>query len=93
MDGDMVGNHSGGGGINWPGKLPGKGVEFGGLDVDYDLMETLDLKMTEGRFFSRQFGSEDDKVIFNEAAIAAMGLKNPVGQTVTCGGVKSRSLA
>lgn len=90
MDGDMVGNHSGGGGISWPGQLPGQGIEFAGLDVDYDLMETLNLKMAGGRFFSRQFGSEDDKVLLNEAAIAAMGLKNPVGQTITMWGAKKQ---
>lgn len=86
MDGDLVGSHSGGGGINWPGKLPGQGIEFSGLDVDDDLMGTLGLKMAEGRFFSKQFTNEPDKVIFNEAAIAAMGLKDPVGQTVTMWG-------
>ena len=90
MDGDMVGNHSGGGGISWPGQIPGHGIEFDGLDVDGDLMETLGLKMNEGRFFSSQYGNEDDKVIFNEAAITAMGLKNPVGQTVTMWGSKKQ---
>jgi len=58
--------------------------------VDGDLMETLGLKMNEGRFFSSQYGNEDDKVIFNEAAITAMGLKNPVGQTVTMWGSKKQ---
>jgi len=88
MDGDMTGNHSGGGGISWPGQPPGKGIEFHGLDVDDHLMETFDLKMAEGRFFSVPFGAEKDKVIFNEAAVAAMGLKNPLGQTVTMWGAK-----
>ncbi len=90
MDGDMVGNHSGGGGISWPGQIPGHGIEFDGLDVDAGLRETLDLKMNEGRFFSSQYGNEVDKVIFNEAAITAMGLKNPVGQTVTMWGSKKQ---
>jgi putative ABC transport system permease protein len=89
-DGDLVGNHSGGGGISWPGKLPNQGVEFSGLDVDYDLMETLGLKMTEGRMFSKEFGTETDKVVFNETAIAAMGLKDPVGQTVNMWGRKKQ---
>lgn len=90
MDGDMTGNHSGGGGISWPGQPPGKGIEFHGLDVDNDLLATLDLTMQGGRFFSRQFGAEEDKVIFNEAAIAAMGLKDPIGQTVTMWGAKKQ---
>jgi ABC-type antimicrobial peptide transport system permease subunit len=90
MDGDMVGGHGGGGGINWPGKLPGQGIEFSGLDVDYDLIETFGMVMAEGRPFSREFGSDSSSVIFNEAAIAAMGLKNPIGQTVDVFGRKKR---
>lgn len=90
MNGDLVGNHSGGGGVSWPGQLTGQGIEFSGLDVDDDLMGTLDLKMMEGRFFSKQFTGESDKVIFNEAAVAAMGLKDPVGQTVTMWGKKKQ---
>src|SRR5207253_6912612 len=37
MSGDMVGNYGGGGGLSWPGKPEGKGVEFAGLSIDYDL--------------------------------------------------------
>jgi len=88
MGGDMIGNHSGGGGISWPGKPEGKGVEFSGLDVDYEMMETFGLRMLEGRMFSRQFGYDSAKVIFNEAAITAMHLKNPVGQVVDMWGKK-----
>ncbi|MEP6948473.1 MAG: ABC transporter permease [Ginsengibacter sp.] len=86
MEGDMVGNHSGGGGIDWPGKT--ERVEFSGLYVDYDFMETMGLKMKEGRPFSRKFGSDSSGVIFNETAIDAMGLKNPVGKTVKLWGTE-----
>jgi putative ABC transport system permease protein len=86
MDGDLFGEHSGGGGISWPGKQPDQGLEFDGLDVDEGLLATLDLKMKEGRFFNGQTSSEIEKVIFNETAIAAMGLKDPVGQIVTMWG-------
>ena len=88
LDGDMVGNHSGGGGISWPGKAENQGIEFSGLDVYYDFMETLELKLVEGRSFSRRYGLDEDKVLFNEEAISAMQLKNPVGQIVTMWGKK-----
>jgi ABC-type antimicrobial peptide transport system permease subunit len=80
MEGDMLGNHSGGGGIDWEGKT--HRIEFSGLYVDYNFMETMGLKMQEGRPFSASFVSDTDAVIFNETAIAAMGLKNPVGKIV-----------
>src|SRR5450432_690197 len=88
--GDFFGNtaHSGGG-INWEGKDPNLGIEYYGLEVDYNFMETMGLQMAEGRTFSQQFGSDSGKVIFNEAAIKAMGLKKPVGTMVTLWGKKA----
>ena len=87
MDGDMTGGYSqGGGGIGWPGKTDKDGIEFEGLDMDYGMMEMLGLQMKEGRMFSHKFGADSNSVIFNETAIAAMHLKNPVGKTVTMWG-------
>jgi putative ABC transport system permease protein len=84
MDGDMTGSYSqGGSGIDWKGKYPNQDVEFEGLDMDYGMIEMLGMQMKEGRPFSGAFGSDTSAVIFNEAAIAAMGLKDPVGQYVT----------
>ena len=87
MEGDMVGNagHSGGG-ISWEGKDPNLGIEYYGIGVDYNLMETLSLSMKEGRMFSANFGSDSSKVIFNESAINMMGIKNPVGKKVSLWG-------
>ena len=46
------------------------------------MLETLGIELKEGRTFSKEFGSENSKIIFNEAAINAMGLKDAVGKTV-----------
>jgi putative ABC transport system permease protein len=88
MSGDLVGNHSGGGGIDWEGKT--QGIEFSGLYVDYDLLETLGVEMVEGRTFSPEFGSDRDKVIFNETAISMMGLNDPIGKTVKMWGAEKQ---
>jgi putative ABC transport system permease protein len=40
----------------------------------------LDIKLAEGRSFSRDFPGDSNKIILNEAAIKVMGLKNPVGK-------------
>jgi putative ABC transport system permease protein len=85
MEGDMLGNHSGGGGIDWPGKS-GR-VEFSGLYVDFDFMETMNLRMKEGRMFSAKYSSDSTGVIFNESAITAMKLENPVGKSVRLWGL------
>lgn len=58
-------------------------VSFEMRAVHYDLLETLEIEVEKGRSFSKDFNNEDTKVIFNEAAIAFMGLENPIGQRVT----------
>jgi putative ABC transport system permease protein len=87
MEGDMLGNHSGGGGIDWPGKT--KRIYFDGIYVDYNFLETMGLKLAEGRPFSASYSTDSTGVIFNESAIKAMGLKNPLGKTVKLWGVPS----
>jgi putative ABC transport system permease protein len=91
MEGDMLGNagHSGGG-ISWEGKDPGLGIEYYGIGAGYDLTEMLGLRMKLGRSFSRSYGNDSSKVIFNEAAIQAMGIKEPVGKTVSLWGEKKQ---
>lgn len=82
INGSFVDNDAFTLGIEWPGKVAGGNVTFANLTVHYDLLETLGLDLAEGRTFSREFGADSSKIIFNEAAIAAMGLKDPLGQTV-----------
>ena len=48
----------------------------------------LGIEMKEGRTFSKIFGSDSSKIIFNEAAIKLMGIKDPIGKGVTPMGVK-----
>ncbi|MEM6806289.1 MAG: ABC transporter permease, partial [Bacteroidota bacterium] len=64
----------------WPGKPEGKAFpSFEVRPVTYGMIELLGIPMLEGRTFSKDFGSEDTKIIFNEAAIEMMGLENPIG--------------
>jgi ABC-type antimicrobial peptide transport system permease subunit len=73
-NGDFFGQTShGGSGVDWDGKDPNLGIEYYGNDVGDDFFETMDLHIAEGRPFSRVF-ADSASVIFNEAAIKAMGL-------------------
>jgi len=49
-------------------------------------MEILGVQLVSGRYYSQAHGTEADNIIFNETAIAAMGLKDPIGKTVTLWG-------
>jgi putative ABC transport system permease protein len=79
---DFTGHMSGTYGVKWEGKDPDDATEFENFTVNYDVIEMMNLKMAEGRTFSQQFGSDSSKIIFNEKAIAFMGLKDPIGKTV-----------
>jgi predicted permease len=71
---------------HWKGKP--EGVDFPSFEmqpITYGLLETLGIKMAAGRTFSSAFGSEDAKIIFNQAAIDMMGLANPVGEVISIG--------
>jgi putative ABC transport system permease protein len=62
----------------------GKTIPVQSFGVNYGLIETLGIKIKEGRSFSKNFGSDNHQLILNEAAVEAMGLKDPVG-TITKG--------
>jgi len=90
----MYGNLAGGissrsGGFSWEGQAADQtSNQFDYLDVDYGLIETLGLELKSGRTFSRDYGADSTSIIFNEAAIKAMGIKNPIGKTVNFYGKK-----
>jgi len=88
--GDFFGQTShGGSGIDWDGKDPNLGIEYYGNDAGDNFFETMGLHIAEGRPFSKEF-ADSSSVIFNETAIKAMGLKNPVGKTVSLWGKKKQ---
>ena len=62
--------------------LKNKYVSVEQLDVDYDFVETMGLKIIQGRSFSRQYGSDSvDAAIISKSVIDALGLpENPVGK-------------
>lgn len=68
--------------VNWEGKPKDNPTSFTDIACGYGFIEALGIEMKEGRTFSRNFGSEKSSIIFNEAAIESMGIKNPVGKTV-----------
>ena len=87
INGDMAGNTSGSTeNVKWQGKKEGEGVHFMVLDVGYEWMEVMDIKMINGRRFSRSSDSANAGIILNNAAVDAMGLKDPIGKTITVWG-------
>jgi putative ABC transport system permease protein len=82
LSGNFLGDNSFTIGIEWPGKSAGETVRFANLSGTADLTETLSIAIKEGRALSGVSTADSTGLVFNEAAIAAMQLKNPIGQTV-----------
>ncbi|HTE01885.1 MAG TPA: ABC transporter permease [Mucilaginibacter sp.] len=65
----------------WSGKKPGESVNMGYIHVSDDYFKTLGMGMKEGRNFS---GNSDTlNVVFNEAAVKLLRLKDPINQVIT----------
>jgi ABC-type antimicrobial peptide transport system permease subunit len=57
-----------------------KKVKYAEMGVDYHMIETLGFRFKAGRSFSRAFPLDSTRIIVNEAFVAAMGLRDPVGK-------------
>ena len=79
----MIGRNFGNNGIAWEGKPPNEYIYFEGFGGGYDFIETMGMKMAEGRSFSKNYGDESKNIIVNEEAARIMGFKNAVGRNVT----------
>lgn len=67
--------------LEWEGKNADEKITFEMQPVSVDLIETLAINVKEGASFSKDV-SQSSKLIFNESAIAAMGLKDPIGKRI-----------
>jgi len=70
------------GGFNWDGKPDGFQEDFAYTSVGYDFVETLGLKIIEGRGFSREFATDSNAVILNKTAVKYMQIQDPVGKLI-----------
>jgi len=71
--------------VSWQGKDPGLAVDFASIRITSEYGQTVGWQFTAGRDFSAKFLADSSKVVLNEAAVKYMGLKNPVGQTISLG--------
>ena len=73
-------------GFEWEGKAQGFQEDFAVASVSYEFVESLGLKVIDGRGFSRQFATDSMAIILNKTAVSYMGIKNPVGKILKDGG-------
>ncbi|MFY0685886.1 MAG: ABC transporter permease [Cyclobacteriaceae bacterium] len=81
--GFMVGGGNSTGGVGWPGKTDEDQIQFWETRSGVGTIDILNIEILEGRDFSEEFSNDSSAVIFNETAIAAMNMTDPIGKTIT----------
>ncbi|RKN82896.1 ABC transporter permease [Ulvibacterium marinum] len=70
--------------INWEGKGEGVSVGFMPKSVGFDFLRIMDLKIAEGRGFSKKIASDStDAFMVNREAVRQMGITDPLGKWVS----------
>lgn len=75
---------------DWVGKKPEESLHWYLIAVGYNYLETLNIEMAKGRFFSKEFASDPSSVVVNETAAKIMGGGSPLGRQFTFWGKKYR---
>ena len=78
----LLGRNNNTSGLKWEGKNPEDLILFENVGTNFGLLETLGVELAKGRFYNEAYGTDTSKIIFNEAAIRVMNLKDPIGQKV-----------
>jgi len=66
--------------VYWEGQTPDQYEVINFSAVDYDYFKTFQMNFLEGRAFSRDFSTDGQNYIINEAAVRFTGLKSPIGK-------------
>jgi ABC-type antimicrobial peptide transport system permease subunit len=70
-------------GFTWQGKDPNAPAIFNTVGLTTEYGKTVGFQFIDGRDFSKQFLTDSSAIVLNETAVKYMGLKNPVGATVS----------
>lgn len=81
MSGNLPGSIGYSQGYKWEGMSnEDKKLRFYQIRGGYELINLLGVEIKEGRNFSREFATDVDGIILNEAALEMTQLQNPIGQ-------------
>ncbi len=72
--------------VKWEGRAPDLKITFEVIFCDYDYLDTYGMEMVQGRYFSREFPSDEVQAfILNETAVQEMGYgeRSPVGESLS----------
>ena len=56
------------------------------VDVDHDFLDTYDIKLLDGRNFSKEFSTDREAILVNEALVKSFGWKDPLERKISRNG-------
>ncbi len=75
-------------GVDWDGKDQNSKPMFTNASTGYDFVTTMNIKLLQGRDFSKDFPTDTSGYILNEQALKKIGYKDPIGRRLTFWGKK-----
>jgi putative ABC transport system permease protein len=87
---DLTNIENGTSGVEWTGKDPNGHIMFTQASVGYNFVQAMKLNLAAGRDYSKDFPTDSVGYLINEAALAVIGYKNPIGQPLTFWGKKGK---
>lgn len=80
----MVSQMSNTSGLEWRDKAPDARILFENIRVDEEFQKTMGMELIQGRWFSKDFGTDSTKMVINEAAAKVMGFtaEEAVGENI-----------
>ncbi len=66
-------------GFDWEGKPEGFQEDLAWTEVTHEYVKSLNLKILQGRDFSREFTTDSNAVLINRTALKYLGLTDPIG--------------
>lgn len=74
--------------VSWEGRDPSVKLHFWRISADYDYDKAVNLKITDGRYFNRDYMADSNCYVINNTAAAVMNYEKPLGRTLTLDGRK-----
>ena len=76
--------------VDWEGRDANTMISFENPGVGYDFLQTMKLKIADGRDFSKDYPTDADGYIINETAAKQMGYNQPIGRSLTVNNQKGK---
>jgi ABC-type antimicrobial peptide transport system permease subunit len=69
--------------VIWDGKDPNTSPMFVTISAGYDFVKTMQLRLLEGRDFSKEYAGDSLAYLVNEEALKILNYKNPIGRNLS----------